>query len=210
MTQPTEERIGELVTASNQLTSAVENKIGEIDQKMSDAHDDFELWLSHKDVEGELLEHGTVRTAIFQGYAYHTDETITTPAGYNDFAGKVPALGTAELVYLHFKVPLNVNENSEMFWFNIQGYSYGSAAIINEIIVGYCHNLTKNIISKSNFGTHSPNSYLDSSGNVILRILVPNIYYTTIKIDTMHVGNGRLFNKGDLDVKLSLIDTVEF
>jgi hypothetical protein len=43
-----------------------------------------------------------------------------------------------------------------------------------------------------------------------LRILVPNIYYTTIRIDTMRVGNGRLFAVGDLKTKLSLAETVVF
>lgn len=43
-----------------------------------------------------------------------------------------------------------------------------------------------------------------------MRILIPNIYYTTVRIDTMRVGNGRLFNLGDLKTKVSLADTVVF
>lgn len=41
MTQTVEERIGELTTASNLLTSAVENKVGEIDEKVSSAENKF-------------------------------------------------------------------------------------------------------------------------------------------------------------------------
>jgi hypothetical protein len=56
----------------------------------------------------------------------------------------------------------------------------------------------------------TPACYVDTNGNIVMRILVPSIYYTTIRIDTMRVGNGRLFKLGDLKTKLSLAETVAF
>ena len=111
---------------------------------------------------------------------------------------------------MHFKVPLNINVHSEMFWFNIKGYSYGTAKIIEETLVGYCYQPTRTLQNVSTFGNMAPAVYADVNGNVVMRILIPNIYYTTVRIDTMRVGNGRLFNLGDLKTKLSLAETVAF
>jgi hypothetical protein len=210
MTQTVEERIGDLVASVDQQTTAVENLAGSIDQQMTAALADFELWRNDRDVIGDLTGYGTVRKAIFQGFVHNTDENLYTPSGQGDFAGKVASLGTRSLVYFHFKTPMNINVDADMFRFDIKGYSYGSSAIIDEVIVGYCYNATPSLINKASFGGLNPDSYVDSAGNVILRILMPNAYYTTLKIDAMRVGNGRLFNNGDLDVKLSLASTVEF
>ncbi len=202
--------LGDAVEAVNKVTTVVETKMTSINNTLAAALANFDLWRSEKDVIGLKNIHGSVRNAIFQGVVYETDEKISQPFGSGGFTGKVPALNTRGQVYLHFKTPMNVNNDSNMYHFSIQGYSYGNATVINEIIVGYCFKDSKSIINKSSFGSLSPDSYADGSGNVILRVLIPNSYYTTIKIDTMYVGNGRLFDTGDLDVKLSLASTVEF
>ena len=202
-----EQQISDLVTSSNQLTNAVENKVQEIDQKLVQAENKFDDWRNGRDILGEPLGYGTVKKAIFQGFIYRTNEASVY--GRGDFEGKVEPLGNDNLVYVHLKTPLNINVHSEMFWFNVQGYSYGSAKIINEIMVGYCYAGGNVLSSKSSFGELSPDSYTDTAGNVVLRLLLPNSYHSTMAVDTMRVGNGRLFNNGDLDVKLSLSDTVE-
>ncbi|MBV6203229.1 hypothetical protein KUU18_29435 [Pseudomonas aeruginosa] len=200
-----ETQIASLVTAANNLTAAVNGKIGAIDARMDTAEAEFEEWRNQKDVEGSLGAFGTIRRNMFQGFI----QSLGGPAGVAANSGfDTVDLGTNTNVYVHFKVPLNVNVNSEMFWFSIKGYSYGSSQIVDETMVGYCYKPTLSLQNVATFGSMSPAVYKDANGNVVLRILLPSAYYTTLRIDTMRVGNGRLFNVGDLLTKLSLAETV--
>lgn len=204
-----ETQIAALVTAANNLTAAVNGKIGAIDARMDTAEAEFDEWRNQKDLEGSPTGFGTIRRNIMQGHIYATGDPATgAPLSSGDFP--TTDLGTNSLVYVHLKTPLNINLHSEMFWFNIKGYNYGGAKIVEETIVGYCYKPSLSLQNKGAFGNLTPDSYVDASGNVILRILVPNIYYTTLRVDTMRVGNGRLFNVGDLTAKLSLAETVNF
>ncbi|MBP1128067.1 MULTISPECIES: hypothetical protein [Pseudomonas] len=202
-----ETTITSLVTAANNLTTAVNGKIGVINSTMATALAQFNEWRNLKDVEGDPTALGTIRRNLLQGHVYGTGGVYATTA-QGDFVST--DLGSSEKVYIHFKIPLNVNRDSEMFWFNVQGYSYGTGRIIDETLVGYCYQPSRSLQSVSTFGNMTPAIYVDANGNVMLRILVPNIYYTTIRIDTMRVGNGRLFAVGDLKTKLSLAETVVF
>lgn len=202
-----ETTIAALVTAANNLTTAVNGKIASINATLAAALAQFNEWRNLKDVEGDPTALGTIRRNMFQGFISGTGGIVGTGAQ----GGFVSTdLGTTENVYLHFRVPLNINVNSEMFWFNIKGYSYGTAKIIEETLVGYCYQPARALQQVSTFGNMNPAAYVDANGNIVLRILVPNLYYTTIRIDTMRVGNGRLFNLGDLTTKCSLAQTVVF
>nr|WP_178115145.1 hypothetical protein [Pseudomonas sp. SWRI 103] len=185
----------------------VNGKIGSINATMASALVQFNEWRGLKDVEGDPNYPGTIRKNIFQGHVYGTGGVFEAQA-IGDF--KPTDLGASADVYMHFQIPLNINVNSEMFWFNIKGYSYGAAKIIDETLVGYCYQPTRTLHNVSTFGNMTPAVYVDVNGNVVMRILIPSIYYTTIRIDTMRVGNGRLFNLGDLKNKVSLADTVIF
>nr|WP_269802884.1 hypothetical protein [Pseudomonas uvaldensis] len=189
------------------MTTVVNGKIGSINTTMATALAQFNEWRSLKDVEGDPTALGTIRRNVLQGHVYGTGGSYGSTA-QGDFTST--ELGSSTNVYMHFKVPLNVNANSEMFWFNIKGYSYGTAKIIEETLVGYCYQPTRVLQNVATFGNMTPAVYVDTSGNIVMRILIPNIYYTTVRIDTMRVGNGRLFNLGDLKTKLSLSDTVVF
>lgn len=202
-----ETTIAALVTAANNLTTAVNGKIASINATMATALAQFNEWRNLKDVEGEPTAIGTIRRNIFQGFVQGTNQTVGVGA---DGGFKPTDLGSIENVYLHFRVPLNVNINSEMFWFNIKGYSYGAAKIIEETLVGYCYQPNRVLQQVSTFGNMTPGVYVDTNGNIVMRILIPNVYYTTIRIDTMRVGNGRLFNLGDITTKVSLADKVVF
>lgn len=202
-----ETTIASLVSAANNLTTVVNGKIGSINTTMATALAQFNEWRSLKDVEGDPAALGTIRRNVLQGHVYGTGGSYGSTA-QGDFTST--ELGSSTNVYMHFKVPLNVNANSEMFWFNIKGYSYGTAKIIEETLVGYCYQPTRVLQNVATFGNMTPAVYVDTSGNIVMRILIPNIYYTTVRIDTMRVGNGRLFNLGDLKTKLSLSDTVAF
>lgn len=202
-----ETTITSLVTAANNLTSAVNGKIGSINATMAGALAQFNEWRSLKDVEGDPNYPGTIRSTILQGHVYGTGGVYQAQS-IGDFVST--DLGSSVNVYMHFKVPLNLNVNSEMFWFNIKGYSYGTAKIIDETLVGYCYQPNRTLHNASTFGNMTPAVYVDANGNIVMRILIPNIYYTTVRIDTMRVGNGRLFNLGDIKTKVSLADTVVF
>lgn len=203
-----ETQIAALVEAANNLTGSVNGKVGEIDQRMNTAEAEFDEWRNQKDVEGDPLRAGTIRRNIAQGHIFGTGGTSDAPQSDGIFPSV--DLGTNDLVYVHLKTPLNVNQNTEMFWFNIKGYSYGAALIIDETIVGYSYSPSGQLLNKASFGNLSPDSYVDVSGNIILRLKLPSSYYATMRVDTMRVGNGRLFSVGDLVAKLSLADTVVF
>ncbi|MEC6881462.1 hypothetical protein [Photobacterium piscicola] len=204
-----EQQIGALVKASENLTGAVNGKIGAIDKRMDGAEAQFDEWRNKKDVLGDENISGAMRMSILQGTIYGTGGLNLPVSGSGAFVN-IPDLGQSSNIYLHFKIPLNINNNNEMFWFNIRGYSYGTAKIIDETIVGYCYADNTQLLNQSSFGNFEPASYVDSNGNVILRIKIPTIYYTTCRVDTMRVGNGRLFNVGDLKVKLSLSENIVF
>jgi hypothetical protein len=199
--------IGKLVDAANHLTDVVDNKIQGIDAHMVKAQAQFDEWRAQKDIVGDPTIVGTRRMSIFQGEVYGTGG----PSGVAS-AGDFPTidLGSTENVYVHFKTPLNVRVDDAMFWFNLRGYCYGSSSIIDETIVGYCYHPQVDIIRKHSVGNMHPDSYHDQNGNVVLRILLPSAYYTTLCIDTMRVGDGRLFKRGDLKAALSLMEKVVF
>ncbi|WP_279147020.1 hypothetical protein [Photobacterium carnosum] len=203
-----EQQIGALVKASENLTGAVNGKIGTIDKRMDSAEAQFDEWRNKKDVLGDESIAGAMRMSIFQGTIIGTGGSV----GVGGLGGFINPdnLGVSGNVYLHFKTPLNINNNNEMFWFNIRGYSYGTAKVIDETIVGYCYANNNELRNQSAFGNFTPTSYVDSNGNVILRIKFPSVYYSTCRVDTMRVGNGRLFNVNDLKAKFSLSETVVF
>lgn len=202
-----ESTIAALVSAANSLTTVVNGKISAINTTMAGALAQFDEWRNLKDVEGTPGVAGTIRRNIFQGQVYGTGlpYSVGSGPGFENVD-----LGSSENVYVHFKLPLNVNVDAQMFWFNIKGYSYGSAKIIEETVVGYCYQPQLNLINTATFGNMSPAVYKASNGDVIMRLLIPSIYYTTFRIDTMKVGDGKLYNVGDIKTKLSLSDTVVF
>ncbi|MGB0894013.1 MAG: hypothetical protein ACPGUD_06355 [Parashewanella sp.] len=219
MTQNVDELLGkvnEAVDASKEQTQASKALADEvkgikpsIEQKMAAALVQFDEWRNDKDIVGDKVKNGTIRQAIFQGCITGAGGVFSIK-GDGDFEGKVDDLKTTENIFIHFKTPYNVNNDNAMFWFNIRGYAYHSSKIIDETIVGYCYNLQKSLINKSSFGNLNPDSYKDSAGNIIIRIKIPNIHFTTLAVDTMKVGLGDLLEHGSLDVKLSLAETIDF
>ncbi|HFQ4959197.1 TPA: hypothetical protein ACGUPM_002650 [Vibrio vulnificus] len=204
-----EQKLAAVVESAENLTQAVEGKVGEIDHRVEQAEAEFNSWLQLKDVIGEPDGQGTMRMNIFQGIIYGAGAPYSV-SGAGGFIGKITDLGSSMDVFIHLKTPMNINTSDEMFWFNIRGYCYGASKIIDETIVGYCYAPQRNIINKASFGELLPESYYDSAGNVILRIKVPNCYFTTIRVDTMRVGTTTLFDINSLDAKVSLTETVEF
>lgn len=198
-----------LLQSIDRFSTAIQEKTDQLESGIATQELNATQLLELREVDGIPYNIGTVRKAIFQGFVGNTTGDGEETPSQGDF-GIIPNLGTNANVYLHLKVPVNVNVNSEMLWFHLTGYAFGSAKMIDETIVGYSYAVNKALLNNNATGNFSPTLYTDVSGNVVIRLLFPSIYYTTLKIDTMSVGNGRLFNKGDLVARLSLSANVNF
>jgi hypothetical protein len=198
-----------LLQSIDRFSTAIQEKTDQLESGIATQELNATQLLELREVDGIPYNIGTVRKAIFQGFVGNIAGGGEEIWSQGDF-GTVPNLGTNANVYLHLKVPVNINVNSEMLWFHLTGYAFGSAKMIDETIVGYSYAVSKALLNNNATGNFSPTLYTDVSGNVVIRLLFPSIYYTTLKIDTMRVGNGRLFNKGDLVARLSLSANVNF
>jgi len=198
-----------LSVAMDRFSTAIQEKTDALETGVAAQETNAIQQSQLREIAGIPYNIGTVRRSIFQGFVSGTTGTAEETPSQGDFK-VIPNLGTNANVYLHLKVPINVNVNSEMMWFHLTGYAFGAAKIIDETIVGYSYAPSKTILNNGASGNFSPTMYKDASGNVVLRLLFTSIYYTTLKIDTMRVGNGRLFEKGDLVARLSLNATENF
>ena len=198
-----------LLQSIDRFSTAIQEKTDQLESGIATQELNATQLLELREVDGIPYNIGTARKAIFQGFVANTTGGGEEIPSQGDF-GAIPNLGTNANVYLHLKVPVNINVDSEMLWFHLTGYAFGSAKMIDETIVGYSYAVSKALLNNNATGNFSPTLYTDASGNVVIRLLFPSIYYTTLKIDTMRVGNGRLFNKGDLVARLSLSANVNF
>lgn len=202
-----ETTIAALVSAANNLTNAVNGKIASINATLGDALAQFNEWRSLKDVVGTPGADGTLAMSVFQGQVWGTGGAIT-PASTGGFP--TANLGQTTNVYMHFKLPFNVNTDDRMFWINVRGYSYGSALSVDETFVGYCYSAQRQLISTNAAGNMTPALYVDTNGNVVARIYCPNAYITAVRIDAMKVGVGAGITAGQIVAKLSLAEKVVF
>lgn len=203
----TETQIANLVQASNNLTNAVSGKIDAIDARMNQARAEFDQFRALKDVVGAIGEPGTLLMSVFQGMIWGTGAPYDVGA-----AGGLVAtdLGSSLNVYAHFKLPFSINTDDQMFWLNIRGYSYGSSLVLDETFAGYVYSPQRAVINQSCFGKFEPAIYADTAGNAICRIKIPNVYVTSLRIDTMQIGHYHSISVGELKSKLSLSPTVVF
>ncbi|AZF04026.1 hypothetical protein [Pseudomonas sp. R5-89-07] len=203
----TETQIASLVQASNSLTNAVNGKIGSIDARMDQARAEFDQFRSLKDVVGEAGAPGTLLMSVFQGLIWGTG----APYDVGATGGMVATdLGSSMNVYAHFKLPFSINTDDQMFWLNVRGYSYGSSLVLDETFAGYVYSPQRAVLNQSCFGKFDPAIYADAAGNAVCRIKIPNVYVTSLRIDTMQIGRYRSIKLGDIKSKLSLSPTVEF
>jgi len=101
--------------------------------------------------------------------------------------------------YIHIKINYKPASQNEMYYFNLKGYAYGASKPINIIYNGYAYggSLTHlSVHDPSNyFGMHQ---YVSSDGYLVLRLYSGSIYYLTFVLNSVQVGNGRLFSKEDI------------
>lgn len=202
-----ETTIAGLVTAANNLTGAVNGKIGQIDARMDTARAEFDEYRALKDVVGIPGAPGTLMMSVFQGSIWGTG----TPYGVNATDGFTATdLGSSTNVYVHFCIPFSIEKDDQMFWINVRGYSYGSSLVIDETFAGYVFSPQRAVLNQSCFGKFEPTIYTDTKGNVVCRLKFPNIYVSTLRIDTMKVGYYNPILIGQIKSKISLAEKVVF
>ena len=129
--------------------------------------------------------HGTVGTETFIGTAYSQKGGIH---------------------YVHIRLPPNVNDDNDMYRFEINGFTYSSCYAFKILTTGYMHKnsnqLGQNkeaIIAEVHDGT-SPlsdlHSYIGKDGYLYLTFKTVQSSYCSINVKSMYVGNGRVFPYG--------------
>lgn len=193
--------------AAEAFVDRIVEKVETIDQATKSQSDLIEETLGNLDVVGNPEYQGVIRRTIFQGFVAGTNL-----AG-REYSGNFPPppnLGTNDNIYVHFKTPMKVNRDSHMFWFHFSGYAFGSGKLVDEIFVGYAYAPQNALINQVSVGQLSPYSYVDANRNVILRLTLSSIYYLTLRVDTMRVGDGPLFDNDCFEVQYSTAGSVTF
>lgn len=108
----------------------------------------------------------------------------------------------------HIKTPMRIDQDTDMYFFKAEGYAFGGGGEIIDIVwVGYCYQPSGVILSKKTkvgrSDTITAGQYVGSDNHVYIWFKTPSNNNNTFAIDTMRVGNGPLFKKGDLEVILS-------
>ncbi len=109
--------------------------------------------------------------------------------------------------YIHIKLPIKVGTDVDMFHINLRGHAYGQASVLDAQFIGYSYG-ERGLTSVGVRGVDSPTVYTSSDGYVTCRVSLTSIYYTTAVVDSVYVGNGRAFNKGDITVEINNTATI--
>ncbi|TMO67473.1 hypothetical protein [Pseudoalteromonas aurantia] len=190
-----EQDIAKLIEASNDLTTIVDNKIQDIDSKVQAKRNEVDNLIS------------TTNTKVDNKLS---SLSIIGDGGHGTRAINVAHLFTPEqgATFVHIKLPLKADTNHEMFHLKVSGYAYGEAKLVDATLVGYCYKPRDNVININTAGSHSPHLYKGADGYIYGRLTFTSQYYLTLSIDTMRVGNGRLFKHGDIELIRSDAETL--
>jgi len=166
--------------------------------------------LTAKDIVGTDGAHGTIYRNVFSGFI----RTLTTgeggPSVSGDFIAPTAPFASDANVYIHFRLPYNTLVDSKMFWLKVIGYTFGSSQRIETTAVGYSYVPSNALLNTQVVSSQTAELYRDTNGNIVLTILFSSIYYTTLEIDTMRVGNGTAIKRGDIQHKFSTSNRVVF
>lgn len=124
-------------------------------------------------------------------------------------SGDIPQvdLGTSTNVYLHFKLPYLLTENIS-FRLNFKGYSYGESKIIECDIAGMIINGVFSVVGAS--GTHTVAGYTSASGNTMVCVLFPTLYFSTVVVTSYCQTDTKKVVRGQLQGRASLSSTIDF
>lgn len=100
-------------------------------------------------------------------------------------------------------LPLNVNKHSEMFSLKINGYAYGLLRNVSQEVSGYCFSVSKSLINTASSGASTFPVVFSVSpvGDVQIELTFASLYFLTLSIDTIRVGNGRLLKRGSILIR---------
>jgi hypothetical protein len=114
--------------------------------------------------------------------------------------------------YIHIKTPFRPAVTNGMYHFKVEGYAYDDAKDIDLTFVGYSYTVTPTVIqspgSRDPSGIYNPTQYIGSDGYIYLRFKPSNLYYTSFRVDSMYVGNGRIIYPGEMSVIVSTSPTL--
>lgn len=185
-----------LITALDNLTIAIKARLAR--------------YLSLKNVIGAENVKGTMYRNVFSGFISSFGTGSAPGAGEGDF-GQLPTLANDSNVYMHFRLPMNTTLHSRMFYLNFKGYSYGSSLVFDIKVGGYSYQPNNAILNTNILNANLTTAiYKDANDNVVVSILFPSMYYTTIEVESMLVGNGIATRHGDVPCIVSKASTVLF
>ncbi|MCF6435205.1 hypothetical protein [Pseudoalteromonas sp. MMG022] len=190
-----EQDIAKLIEASNDLTTVVDNKIVDIDAKVASksAEVDSLITNTNNKVDSKLDQLAVIGNGGYGSRAINVANFFTNDSGVTN---------------LHFKLPFNAATDHAMFHLHIKGYAYGEGKVVDATMVGYCYKAVEDVINIDAVGTHAPHVYKGSDGHIYGRLSFSNQYYLTVSVDTMRVGNGRLYKHGDIEIIRSQQETL--
>jgi hypothetical protein len=114
--------------------------------------------------------------------------------------------------YIHIKTPYRPAFDSKMYLFKVEGYAYGDSKDIELTFAGYSYTVTpaaiQNPVSRDPQGLFAPTQYIGSDGYIYLRFKPANTYYTSFRVDSTYVGNGRIVTAGEMSVTESTSATL--
>ncbi|MCM2351456.1 MAG: hypothetical protein NDI69_15645 [Bacteriovoracaceae bacterium] len=114
--------------------------------------------------------------------------------------------------YIHIKTPFRPSVDTEMYYFKVEGYSYADSKDIDLTYVGYSYTTIPSAIqnpqSRDPQGFFAPTQYIGSDGYIYLRFKPGNVYYTSFRVDSTYVGNGRIVYPGEMTVIESAVATL--
>ncbi|NOU49527.1 hypothetical protein HG263_03055 [Pseudoalteromonas sp. JBTF-M23] len=190
-----EQDIATLVGKAEELTTVVENKIQDIDARVASKSVEVDSLITstNSKVDDKLNQLSIIGNGGYGSRAINVANFFTNDSGVTN---------------LHFKLPFKADTDHAMFHLHITGYAYGEGKIVDATLVGYCYKVVENVINVDTVGTHTPHVYKGSDGHIYGRLSFTNQYYLTLSVDTMRVGNGRLYKHGDIEIIRSEQETL--
>jgi hypothetical protein len=123
---------------------------------------------------------------------------------------------TSTNAYFHLRMPENFDSNVDedhMFHVSVTGYNYQAGAPIDLVFVGYSYRESApklyhtSVVDRAGGKscTNNSMSYWGSDKHLYLRFKDigggnGNTYFSSFRVDSMHVGNGIVMKQGDISV----------
>jgi len=132
--------------------------------------------------------------ATFDGRTTHNVAELSTFDGF----------GWLTNGYVHLKLPYALPD-PRMYDISVRGYSYAQSKLVNIRAVGYLYTTRlQNLNHETNF--FPVKQYLGSDNHVYIRIGQIGLYYLTLTVSSIMVGNGRVILPGEIQIIVTELD----